>query len=384
MALVIYTGARGSRFVCDTNGGFGDAVSYISIAADAPIISCAREQAAEPLLRRLGKMSQRELYQCAQAKKATGACPDSCGGNCNPANPPGQSTHERYNDGVAYAWWPARFRIPVWARGIDVQRDRVAAFCAEARGQGYTVTLTYPGSPNESQHVNFRKAPKISLWKIRPWHPGDGGRRGKEITGILRTILDPQTRRPYLLGSGAAAVELAVKAFQRDHAQKPDGIVGVHTIRALRAVKRRSPHLTSKQGVDMVKVFEGFRATAYRPVKGDPWTIGYGTTAGVHEGMTVTRDVAEKLLKRDLARFEPAVRAAAPWVTQRQFDALVSAVYNLGPGVLEPGRSLGDALATKDPSKVAAALLLYDQGGVPLHQLEGLRLRREAEARAFA
>jgi hypothetical protein len=30
MALKIFTGARASRFICDDNGGFGDAVAAIS------------------------------------------------------------------------------------------------------------------------------------------------------------------------------------------------------------------------------------------------------------------------------------------------------------------------------------------------------------------
>ena len=57
MGLRIYTGARGSQFVCDDDGGFGDTVAAISKRADAPITSCAREKAAEPFLRQLGKMS---------------------------------------------------------------------------------------------------------------------------------------------------------------------------------------------------------------------------------------------------------------------------------------------------------------------------------------
>jgi len=130
MALRIFTGARGRRFICDDDGGFGDLVAAISVRADAPINSCAREAAAEPFLRQLGLHSQKQLLDCAQEKRRTGRCPPQCGGNCRPANPPGQSTHERFNDGVAYLFWPRFFRLPVWGRGIDVQIDRVRAFFA--------------------------------------------------------------------------------------------------------------------------------------------------------------------------------------------------------------------------------------------------------------
>lgn len=175
MALKIFTGASGSRFICDDNGGFGDAVAAISRRANAPINSCAREKAAEPFLRELGKMSQKQLWDCFQAKKKTKHCPDHCHGNCRAANPPGKSTHERFNDGAAYAFWPPFFRLPVWARGIDVQIDRVKEFSDEARREGFTVTLTYPGSTDEAQHVNFRKKPKIDLWSVRPAPRGNEG-----------------------------------------------------------------------------------------------------------------------------------------------------------------------------------------------------------------
>jgi hypothetical protein len=244
VGLRIYTGARGSRFVCDDDGGFGDTVAAISIRADAPVESCAREAAAEPFLRQLGKLSQKQLYDCAQAKIKTHRCPDECHGNCNPANAPGQSTHERFNDGVAYRWWPTTFRLPVWARGIDVERDRVKAFCDEARREGFTVTLTYPGSPKEAQHVNFRKQPAVNLWQLRPLREGMSGPRVRLVVRLLWELVDPQTGHPYLdphihpHGQFTSQVAAAVKAFQHDHHQPETATVDVHTIRALRAASR--------------------------------------------------------------------------------------------------------------------------------------------------
>jgi GH24 family phage-related lysozyme (muramidase) len=390
MTLQIYTGARGSKFVCDTNGGFGDAVAMISREADAPIISCAREKAAEPYLLKIGKMSQVQLYNCAQAKALTKSCPSSCHGNCNPANAPGQSTHERRNDGVAYKGWAVGNRIPVWARGIDVQRDRVAAFCAAGRKHGWLVTATYPGSPSESQHVNFRKKPAVSLWQVRPWHPGDGGPRGRLVRGALQTVLDPQTRKPYLVDPRSAAqVEKAVKAFQKDHHQTQDGVVGLNTWTALSGAKRGQPRITSKEGVEKIKGFEGFRSTAYKPVASEKyWTIGYGHNGpDVAENSHIGLVTAENLLRRDLKGFEAAVRQVAPWVNQEQFDALVSAAYNLGPGVLDKGRSLGDAVRSSKigrNKRVANALKLYVYGDPKQPPLPGLVARRAAEAKAFA
>ncbi len=244
MTLRIFTGARGSKFVCDDDGGFGDTVAAISQRADAPISSCAREQAAEPFLQQLGKMSQQQLYDCYQARLKTGRCPDECHGNCRAANKPGKSTHERFNDGKAYTWWPPFFRLPVWARGIDVQIDRVAAFCDEARREGFTVALTYPGAADEVQHVNFRKQPKIDLWSIRPLREGMSGPRVRLVVRLLWAVRDPQTHRPYLdphvhpNGKFTPQVAAAVKAFQHDHHQPANAVVDIHTIRALRGARR--------------------------------------------------------------------------------------------------------------------------------------------------
>ena len=50
-----------------------------------------------------------------------------------------------------------------------------------------------------------------------------------------------------------------------------------------------APMRLSPDGIELLKNFEGFRASAYRPVPGDRWTIGYGFTDGVQEHDTITR-----------------------------------------------------------------------------------------------
>jgi lysozyme len=68
---------------------------------------------------------------------------------------------------------------------------------------------------------------------------------------------------------------------------------------------------------------------------GEPWTIGYGHTAGVRPGQRITQAQADQMLADDLARvYGPAVQAAigdAP-TTQAQFDAMVSLAFNIGIG----------------------------------------------------
>lgn len=89
----------------------------------------------------------------------------------------------------------------------------------------------------------------------------------------------------------------------------------------------------SQAGLDFIKQFESFEHNAYPdPGTGaSPWTIGYGHTRGVRPGMTCTREEAEQWLAEDV---ESAARAVKDYVqvelSQGQFDALVSFIYNVG------------------------------------------------------
>lgn len=84
-------------------------------------------------------------------------------------------------------------------------------------------------------------------------------------------------------------------------------------------------------GLAAIAGFEGFSDTAYVPVKGDAWTIGFGHTGGVHPGDKVTPAEALSLLSKDTAAAEAAVNSAVKVrLTQHQFDALVSLTYNIG------------------------------------------------------
>jgi lysozyme len=414
MSLAIYTGARGSRFVCDSDKGFGDAVAQISINADAPINSCAREAAAEPLLAKIGKMSQSQLFKCSQERIRTGHCPPNCHGNCNPANPPGASTHERRNDGKAYAGRVGRL-LTYWQRGIDVQRDRVAAFIAEARRRGYTVTQTYPGSVTESQHVNFRKAPKISLWKVRPLKHGMGANpldraRLASVVRRLKKIQEPGKRVPYLdpkhkFTRFGPTVESAVKRFQRDHHLKADGVVGLGTYHLLGGTARRPPSRLNQAGIDFLVRQEGEVLHAYDDPAGHA-TFGVGHL--LHHGRVTASDIAaygskehpkdrdkmrklsRRFLNDDVTKHERAVMAEVPerWRgSHDRFNAFTSLSFNLGEEILTPEAPLKDvglALRQK-PDKTGVTRMVhaveeFNKGGSPPRTLPGLKSRREAEA----
>ncbi len=99
------------------------------------------------------------------------------------------------------------------------------------------------------------------------------------------------------------------------------------------------PSKTSDNGVEFLKAQEGCRLTAYNLGDG-AWTIGYGHYGDdVYEGMTITEEEAEALLRTDLVKYEGYVIDVAlskfPTLNQNQFDALVSYTYNRGKGGLQ-------------------------------------------------
>jgi putative peptidoglycan binding protein len=142
----------------------------------------------------------------------------------NPANPPGRSTHERRNDGVAYVG-PAGMPLRYWQVGIDCSNAPLA--CARARERGWIATLTYPGNPREGHHINFRREPKLRIF--RPLKKGSGGRRVKQLTARLAYLgyLDKAT------GGFGDKVEEALRRFQHDTHAAVDGIYGIHTHKQL-------------------------------------------------------------------------------------------------------------------------------------------------------
>lgn len=144
----------------------------------------------------------------------------------------------------------------------------------------------------------------------------------------------------------------------------------------------------STQGLDLIKRHEGFRAYAYddfapnrparSPIRGT-LTIGYGETQGVIIGDTVTEEAAsEQLLLRLRRDFEPAVhRLVRVPMTQYQYDALVSFVYNVGEGNLSRSTLLR-RLNEGRYDDVPAQLMRWTKSkGI---ELRGLVRRRRDEA----
>lgn len=134
----------------------------------------------------------------------------------------------------------------------------------------------------------------------------------------------------------------------------------------------------SKNGLALIRRFEGCRLTAYQDSSG-VWTIGYGHTSGVSKGQTITQAQADAYLRTDCANAEKAVNRYMDtyhW-NQNQFDALVSFTFNCGAGNLNTLLNHGQRSIAQISDKIPA----YRKSGGKV--LQGLINRRAAEKALF-
>jgi GH24 family phage-related lysozyme (muramidase) len=133
---------------------------------------------------------------------------------------------------------------------------------------------------------------------------------------------------------------------------------------------------TSKQGLELIKKFEGLRLTSYQLPSEKKYTIGYGHY-GVEANLTITKEVAEEYLIQDLKTAENQVNKynCIYTFTQNQFDALVSFAYNIG-NIKQLTRE-----GTRTKTEIAEAILRYNKSGGKV--LKGLVARRQAERKLF-
>lgn len=133
-------------------------------------------------------------------------------------------------------------------------------------------------------------------------------------------------------------------------------------------------------GFDLIKHFEGFEDKPYLD-QGGVATIGYGHTKGVTmESPVCTQAQAEEWLDDDLQDAMDAVDDAVTiGLTDNQYAALVSLVFNCGPAPLKG--TLGRVLNTGDYTGAAMQFPAWDH----VHGIvnDGLLKRRQAEMKLF-
>ena len=136
---------------------------------------------------------------------------------------------------------------------------------------------------------------------------------------------------------------------------------------------------TSKNGIELIKCFESFSSKAYKCLSTEKYyTIGYGHYGSdVKENQTITKEKAEKLLQKDLVKFELKVNKynSIYNFNQNQFDALVSFCYNVG------NIDTLTAKGTRTINEISEKILAYNKSGGKT--IKGLTNRRKKEQELF-
>ena len=130
----------------------------------------------------------------------------------------------------------------------------------------------------------------------------------------------------------------------------------------------------------LIKQFEGLRLKAYLCPAGI-WTIGYGHTSGVSPNSFITIQEADEYLHRDVATIEMQLNKLNLSLSQCQWDAIVSFVFNVGIGNFKASTLLAKIRINPDDNSIMDEFLrwVYANGKV----MRGLQKRRLAEMKLY-
>lgn len=134
--------------------------------------------------------------------------------------------------------------------------------------------------------------------------------------------------------------------------------------------------------VSMLKGFEGCRLKAYQDIVG-VWTIGYGETLGVSQGMIWTQEYAEQRLKIRAGQFLIAVLHRCPqlYIESPEMQAACASLsYNIGVGAFGASSVCSNTKRQLFPQAANSFLLWNKAGG---RTVKGLTLRRQVERRLY-
>lgn len=151
-------------------------------------------------------------------------------------------------------------------------------------------------------------------------------------------------------------------------------------------IKTLKPTEINKQGLGIVKFFEGFSSEPYLCPSLVP-TIGYGSTF-YENGVRVSLNDTPVTEARALDLLEHELGAACNYVNnlvnvsmnENQFSALVSLTYNIGAGNFK-GSTLRSKLNREDYEGAANEFWKWRRGGGVI--LQGLVKRRAMEESLF-
>jgi len=132
-------------------------------------------------------------------------------------------------------------------------------------------------------------------------------------------------------------------------------------------------------GLSLIKDFEKCVLVPYKD-SGGVWTDGWGNTVDVDPKCAVTKEQADERLVKNLAKVEDCINDSVTEVlTQNQFDALCSLVFNIGTSAFKNSTLLRKLNNRDKTAKDEFVRWNKDNGKV----MGGLTRRRLAETELF-
>jgi len=117
-----------------------------------------------------------------------------------------------------------------------------------------------------------------------------------------------------------------------------------------------------------------------RELSGKPWTIGYGETKGIREGMVWTKEYADERLRVRVRQFMREVLHLCPqlWLEPpTRLAACVSLAYNIGSAPAFVASSVCRLTKYREYQRAADSFRLWNKAGGKV--MKGLVHRRELE-----
>lgn len=145
--------------------------------------------------------------------------------------------------------------------------------------------------------------------------------------------------------------------------------------------------IASKNCINLIKLFEGYKAKAYL-CPASVVTIGWGSTMytdgrKIKMGDTINEQQAEHLLMWELKNKSIALHGLN--LNQNQFDSLLSFVYNLGIGAFAKSTLRKKILTNPNDPTIKDEFMRWNKArvGGELMELKGLTRRRTCEAELY-
>lgn len=131
--------------------------------------------------------------------------------------------------------------------------------------------------------------------------------------------------------------------------------------------------------IELIKQFEGCRLKSYLCPAG-VWTIGWGETHGVVEGMRWSQEHADNMLKVRVYSFMMQCLADCPTLEGERLAAATSLAYNIGKRAFYAS-TVRQRSKRREWQGAADAFLMWKRAGGRV--LRGLLLRRQKERLVF-